>query len=67
MSETTHYDGCWDSGTKHYECALREVKKLRSESAAQLNELHKISDALGTNEGHSSVSHIKLLLKEKNT
>jgi len=64
---TTHYVGCYDAGPKHYECALLEVKKLRSESAAQLNELHEISDALGTNEGHSSVSHIKLLLKEKNT
>ena len=28
---TTHYDGCWDSGPKHYECALLEVKKLRRE------------------------------------
>ena len=26
---TTHYEGCWDSGPKHYECALLEVKRLR--------------------------------------
>ena len=62
---TTHYEGCYDSGPKHYECALLEVKRLRGESAAQLDELHKISDALGTNEGHSSVSHIKALLEVK--
>ena len=28
---TTHYEGCWDSGPKHYECALLEVKKLQRE------------------------------------
>ena len=60
---TTHYEGCWDSGPKHYECALLEVKRLRSESAAQLDELDKISDALGTNGGHTSVAHIKALRK----
>tara|TARA_R110002126_G_scaffold9433_3_gene42740 strand:- start:4175 stop:4486 length:312 start_codon:yes stop_codon:yes gene_type:complete len=26
---TTHYEGCYDSGPKHYECALLEVKRLR--------------------------------------
>lgn len=33
----THYEGCYDSGPKHYECALLEVKRLRGESAARLN------------------------------
>lgn len=28
---TTHYEGCYDSGPKHYECALLEVKRLRRE------------------------------------
>ena len=28
---TTHYKGCYDSGPRHYECALLEVKKLRRE------------------------------------
>lgn len=27
---TTHYEGCYDSGQKHYECALLEVKRLRA-------------------------------------
>ena len=30
---TTHYEGCWDSGAKHYECALLEVKRLRGVEA----------------------------------
>ena len=34
---------------------------LRSENAAQLAELHRISDALGTMEGPSSVDHIVAL------
>ena len=29
---TTHYEGCYDSGQKHYECALLEVKRLMGES-----------------------------------
>jgi hypothetical protein len=37
---------------------------LRARVAAQLAELHAISDALGTNEGHSSVDHIKDLRAE---
>ena len=31
MNETTHYEGCWDGGPRHYECALLEVKRLRRE------------------------------------
>ena len=27
----THYAGCYDSGQKHYECALLEVKRLRGD------------------------------------
>ena len=26
---TTHYAGCFESGPKHYECALMEVTKMR--------------------------------------
>lgn len=28
---TTHYEGCFESGPRHYECALMEVTKLRYE------------------------------------
>jgi hypothetical protein len=38
-----------------------EVARLGAENAAQLEELRRISDALGTNEGHSSVDHILAL------
>ena len=31
MNETTHYAGCYDSGPRHYECALLEVKRLRGD------------------------------------
>jgi len=45
-----------------------EVKRLRAENAAQLAELHAISEALGTSEGHSSVywiEHLKDRLSHK--
>jgi hypothetical protein len=41
-----------------------EINRLRSENAAQLAELHRISEAIGTNEGPSSVDHILLLRAE---
>jgi len=33
----THYDGCWDSGPRHYGCAIAEITKLRAR-AAELEE-----------------------------
>jgi len=41
-----------------------QLAALREQSKAQLEELHRISDALGTNEGHSSVTHIETLKNE---
>jgi len=29
----THYDGCWDSGPRHYGCAIAEIAKLRARVA----------------------------------
>jgi hypothetical protein len=42
----------------------RENAALRGWSKAQLDELHRISEALGTNDGHSSVTHIEILKEE---
>lgn len=41
-----------------------ELDSVRDTLSAQLSELTRISDALGTNEGHSSVDHI-LAMKAK--
>jgi hypothetical protein len=24
----THWDGCWDAGPRHYECAVAHIKEL---------------------------------------
>lgn len=42
----------------------REIEQLRSDNAAQLAELHSISVALGTDEWHSSVTHIEAMKNE---
>ncbi len=44
---------------------IDEIERLRSENKAQLEELGRIDDALGTNEGPSAVDHI-LILKTEN-
>ena len=41
-----------------------KIESLRQQNAAQLAELHAISEALGTNEGHSSVDHIVALREQ---
>lgn len=43
---------------------MTQYELLERENAAQLKELHRISEALGTNEGHSSVTHIEILKEE---
>jgi len=43
---------------------MTEYELLEKENAAQLAELTRIAEALGTNEGHSSVTHIEILKKE---
>jgi hypothetical protein len=44
--------------------AVRRLEVLEKENAAQLAELTRISETLGTNEGHSSVTHIEILREE---
>jgi hypothetical protein len=43
---------------------MTQYELLERENAAQLAELHRISEALGTNEGHSSVTHIETLREQ---
>ena len=44
--------------------AKKELAAVTAQHAACLTELKAISDALGTNEGHSSVEHIRGLKAE---
>ena len=46
------------------EVYAQEIMRLKRENAAQLDELHRISEALGSNDGHSSVTHIEILKGE---
>jgi hypothetical protein len=43
---------------------VTQFEALQKENAAQLAELHRISEVLGTNEGHSSVTHIETLREQ---
>ena len=42
----------------------QQLDRNAEQNAAQLDELHRISEALGSNDGHSSVTHIELLKAE---
>ena len=61
---TTHYDGCWDSGPKHYECALLEVKKLRREWVGLTDDE---IEHLRNDQPWWMVRDIEAKLREKNT
>ena len=39
---TTHYEGCYDSGPKHYKCALLEVKRLQEVNTKARNDMLKL-------------------------
>lgn len=62
MSE--YADGYDDGKGAQFDELMVEIVALREQSKAQLEELHRISEALGTNEGHSSVTHIEILKEE---
>ena len=63
MNETTHYEGCWDSGPRHYECALLEVKKLRRELVGLTDDE---IEHLRNDQPWWMVRDIEAKLKEKN-
>ena len=63
---TTHYEGCWDSGPKHYECALLEVKKLQREWVG-LTEEEKYDCYLKIDVWSRCVEAVEAKLREKNT
>ena len=65
---TTHYEGCYDSGPRHYECALLEVKRLRREWVGLTDE--EIDTALPgypIDYKDKFARAIEAILKEKNT
>ena len=54
-------DAEWDRSINRFGRMMAHACILERENAAQLAELHRIDEALGTNEGHSSVTHIEIL------
>ena len=65
MSNTPRTDALIHSSLDLSQSTIAEfAQTLERENTAQLAELHRISEALGTNEGHSSVTHIGLLKAE---
>jgi hypothetical protein len=65
MNETTHYPGCYDSGPRHYECALLEVERLRREWVGLTHEERYLDDGR-TDEEIEYAKGIEALLREKN-
>jgi len=57
-------DAEWDRSINRFGRMMAHACILERENVAQLAELHRISEALGTNEGHSSVTHIEILRKQ---
>ena len=65
MSDTPRTDALvYSSADLTQSTIVGLAQTLERENAAQLKELHRISEALGTNEGHSSVTHIEILKGE---
>jgi len=66
MNETTHYDGCYDSGPKHYECALRELdwtNKVLLIAIGLLSTYPKFSP----NAPEYTLEYVLSIAREKNT
>ena len=59
---TTHYAGCYDSGPRHYECALLEVKRLRREWIGLTDE--DIKDIVGRNDSGGIGAYTREMFKQ---
>jgi hypothetical protein len=40
----THFDGCWDAGPKHYECAVTRIRALEQDRDRLREALTEITD-----------------------
>jgi hypothetical protein len=49
-------------GPEYTDVLKAQVERLTTENAEQLAELHRINEALGTNEGHSSVYWVETIV-----
>lgn len=42
----THYKGCWQSGAKHYECAVRELAACSAQFDRQQEQLDRNAEQI---------------------
>ena len=45
---TTHYEGCWQSGAKHYACAIKELADCSAAFDRQQEQLDRNAEQIAT-------------------
>lgn len=45
---TTHYENCWQSGAKHYECAVKELAACSAAFDKQQKQLDRNAEQIAT-------------------